>query len=91
MNVGVGNLFYGTEGWAAMSDRDSRRTRAIERTHHGGAAGARCGDVTGLHMQNFLACVKSRKEKDLHDPLVNAVPSADCATWRISATAWAAN
>ena len=28
-------------------------------------------------MQNFLACVKSRQEKDLHDPVANAVPSAD--------------
>ena len=37
----------------------------------------RGGDSTGLHMQNFLACVKSRREQDLHDPIVNAVPSAD--------------
>jgi hypothetical protein len=35
------------------------------------------GDSTGLHMQNFLACVKSRREQDLHDPIVNAVPSAN--------------
>jgi hypothetical protein len=35
------------------------------------------GDPTGLHMQNFLACVKSRREQDLHDPLTNAVPAAD--------------
>jgi hypothetical protein len=28
-------------------------------------------------MQNFLACVKSRSEKDLHDPIANAAPSAD--------------
>ena len=35
------------------------------------------GDSTSLHMQNFLACVKSRREQDLHDPIANAVPSAD--------------
>ena len=34
------------------------------------------GDSTALHMQNFLACVKSRREQDLHDPIANAVPSA---------------
>ena len=35
------------------------------------------GDPTGLHMQNFLTCVMSRQEQNLHDPLVNAVPSAN--------------
>jgi hypothetical protein len=34
-------------------------------------------DPTGLHMQNFLASVKSRRAEDLHDPVANAVPSAD--------------
>ena len=28
-------------------------------------------------MQNSLACVKSRRAQDLHDPIANAVPSAD--------------
>ena len=35
------------------------------------------GDATGLHMQNFLQACKSRNEKDLHDPLSNAVLSAN--------------
>ncbi|HYO82049.1 MAG TPA: hypothetical protein VES20_11640 [Bryobacteraceae bacterium] len=34
-------------------------------------------DSTALHMQNFLACVKSNREQDLRDPIANAVPSAD--------------
>ena len=34
-------------------------------------------DPTSLHMQNFLACVQSRKEQDLHDPIANSVPAAD--------------
>ena len=34
-------------------------------------------DPTSLHMQNFLACVKSRRDQDLHDPITNAVPSAN--------------
>jgi predicted dehydrogenase len=79
LNVGVGNLFYGSDGWAAMSDQgfqaykgDSSELIMDERPERGGG-----GDSTGLHMQNFLACVKSRSEKDLRDPISNAVPSAD--------------
>ncbi len=37
----------------------------------------RGADATGLHMQNFLAAVRSRKRADLHDGLENAVPSAN--------------
>ena len=78
LNVGVGNLFYGSDGWAAMSDQgfqaykgDSSELIMEERSDRG------AGDPTALHMQNFLACVKSRSEKDLRDPISNAVPSAD--------------
>jgi predicted dehydrogenase len=78
LNVAVGNLFYGSDGWAAMSDQgfqaykgDSSELIMEERSDRGSR------DSTGLHMQNFLACVKSRSEKDLHDPIANAVPSAD--------------
>jgi len=78
INVGVGNLFYGSEGWAAMSDQgfqaykgDSSELIMEERNDRGS------GDSTGLHMQNFLACVRTRREQDLHDPIANAVPSAD--------------
>ena len=78
LNVGVGNLFYGSEGWAAMSDEgfqaykgDSSELIMEERRERS------AGDPTGLHMQNFLACVKTRREQDLHDPLANSVPSAD--------------
>ena len=78
LNVGVGGLFYGSDGWAAMSDQgfqaykgDSSELIMEERP----APGA--GDPTGLHMQNFLECVRSRREQDLHDPIANSVPSAD--------------
>lgn len=76
INVGVGNLFYGSEGWAAMNEQgfqaykgDSSELIMEERPER--------GDPTGLHMQNFLAAVKSRQQQDLHDPLENAVPSAN--------------
>jgi hypothetical protein len=78
MNVGIGNLFYGSEGWAVMSDQgfqaykgDSSELISEERNERGS------GDATALHMKNFLASVKSRREQDLHDPIANAVPSAD--------------
>jgi predicted dehydrogenase len=78
LNVGVGNLFYGSEGWAVMGDQgfqaykgDSSELIMEERPDRA------AGDPTVLHMKNFLACVRSRKEQDLHDPITNAVPSAD--------------
>ena len=77
INVGVGNLFYGSEGWAAMSDQgfqaykgESSELIMEERPERG-------DNTTMLHMQNFLACVRSRNEKELHDPLSNAILSAD--------------
>jgi len=78
LNVGVGDLFYGSEGWAAMSDQGFQAYKGdsseliMEERHD-----PRAGDPTSLHMQNFLACVQSRREQDLHDPIANAVPSAD--------------
>ena len=78
LNVGVGDLFYGSEGWAAMSDMgfqaykgESSELIMEERPERG------ADNTTMLHMQNFLACVRSRNEKDLHDPLSNAILSAD--------------
>jgi predicted dehydrogenase len=78
LNVAVGDLFYGSDGWAAMSDQgfqaykgDSSELIMEERSERG------AGDPTALHMQNFLACVKSRQEQDLHDPIANAVPSSN--------------
>jgi hypothetical protein len=81
INVMIGNLFYGTEGWAAMSDQgfqafkgDLNELIMDERPEGRGQGG---GDATNLHMENFLAACRSRNEKDLHDPLANAVLSAD--------------
>lgn len=78
LNVGVGDLFYGSDGWAAMSDEgfqaykgNSSELIMEERPDRG------AGDPTALHMRNFLECVKSRKASDLRDPIANAVPSAD--------------
>ncbi|HEY3455014.1 MAG TPA: Gfo/Idh/MocA family oxidoreductase [Bryobacteraceae bacterium] len=78
LNVMVGNLFYGTEGWAAMSDQgfqafkgESNELVADERAERGPGH-----DPTALHMQNFLSAVHSRNYKELHDEIANAYLSA---------------
>jgi len=78
LDVMVGNLFYGTEGWAAMNDQgfqafkgESNELVADERPEHGPGS-----DATGLHMENFLAACRSRNYKDLHDEIANAYLSA---------------
>jgi len=86
LNVMVGDLFYGTEGWASMSDAgfiaykgEGSQVVMEERPERG------AGDATGLHMQNFLDAVKSRNPKDLHDPIDNAhYSSALCHLANIS-------
>jgi predicted dehydrogenase len=76
MNVQVGNLFFGSEGWAAMGDGfqafkgEGNELIAEERPQRG------ADDSTALHMQNFLDACRSRNEKDLHDPISNAYLSA---------------
>jgi predicted dehydrogenase len=77
INVQIGNLFYGTEGWAAMSDAgfqaykgDSNELIVDEHPEPGTT------DATVLHMQNFLAACRSRNYKDLHDEIGNAYLSA---------------
>jgi hypothetical protein len=78
LNIQIGDLFYGTEGWAAMSDQgfqaykgDSSELIMEERPERG------ADNTTTLHMQNFLAAARSRNVGELHDPLSNAVLSAD--------------
>jgi hypothetical protein len=79
LNVAVGNLFYGTEGWAAMSDQGFQAYKGesseliMEERPERGAPG---GDATSLHMENFLSACRSRNEKELHDPISNAFLSA---------------
>ena len=79
LNVMVGNLFYGSEGWAAMTDGGFQAFKGesnemVLETHPERAADG--GDGTGLHMANFLAACRSRNYKDLHDEIGNAHLSA---------------
>jgi hypothetical protein len=77
-NVTIGNLFYGSEGWASMDDQgfqaykgESSELMMEERPERGPGS-----DGTSLHMENFLAACRSRNVKDLHDPISNAHFSA---------------
>jgi hypothetical protein len=80
LNIMVGNLFYGTDGWAAMSDDGFQAFKGegneLVMDERPPARGAANADGTALHMQNFLAACKSRNYKDLHDEIGNAYPSA---------------
>jgi predicted dehydrogenase len=78
LNIMIGNLFYGTEGWAAMNDEgfqafkgESNELLMEEHAERGPG-----GDATPLHMKNFLAACHSRKSQDLHDEIAIAYPSA---------------
>lgn len=78
LNVMVGNLFYGTEGWAAMSDEGFQafKGESNELVMEEKAVRGPGSDPTALHMQNFIAACKSRNYKDLHDEIGIAALSA---------------
>jgi hypothetical protein len=78
LNIAIGDLFYGTEGWMAMSDGgvqafkgDSNEVILDQRPERGPS-----NDGTGLHMENFLAACRSRNYSELHDGINNAYLSA---------------
>jgi len=60
----VGNLFYGSDGWMAVDGagfwiyKGEKSELAMEEKAQ--------GDGTGLHMQNFLNAVRSRKHEELN-------------------------
>jgi len=81
MNVTIGNLFYGSEGWAAMDDAgfqaykgESSELVMEDRPEIDRTPG---GDGTNLHMANFLAACRSRNVKDLRGPVSNERLSSD--------------
>ena len=81
LNVAVDNLFYGTEGWAAMSDQGFQAYKGdsqelILELNPDRACPGMGGDATSLPMENFLAARRSRNEKELHHGIANAFQSA---------------
>ncbi len=78
LNITIGDLFYGTEGWMAMNDQgvqaykgESSELILEDKSERGPA-----NDPTKLHMENFIAACRSRNNKDLHDEIGNAYLSA---------------
>jgi len=87
LNIMIGNLFYGSEGWAAMSDQgiqvfkgDSNELVMEERPEKGPDY-----NTTRWHVQNFLAACRSRNYGDLNNDIANAhVSAAMCHMANIS-------
>lgn len=75
LDIKVGNLFYGTEGWAAMNNSGFQAFRGESNEL---VMEERPGDnnSTRLHVENFLAACRSRNYRDLNDEIANAHLSA---------------
>jgi predicted dehydrogenase len=76
LNIMVVNLFYGTEGWAAMNDEGFQAFKGESNELVMEDYAERGKNTTALHMQNFLDACHSRKHQDLHDEIAIAAPSA---------------
>jgi len=76
LDIMVGNLFYGTNGWAAMSDGGFQAFRGETNELFMDERPEKHEDTTKLHMLNFLAACRSRNSKELHDGIDNAYLSA---------------
>jgi len=78
LNIMIGNLFYGTEGWAAMNDRGFQafKGESHELVMEEGPKSEEETNTTALHMQNFVAACRSRNHKDLTDEIEIANLSA---------------
>ena len=77
INVAIGNLFYGTDGWMAMDDQGvqvykGESSELIMEEYLPNAS----SDGTNMHMENFLSACRSRNYKELHDGIENAFLSA---------------
>ncbi|HKD08602.1 MAG TPA: Gfo/Idh/MocA family oxidoreductase [Bryobacteraceae bacterium] len=76
INVTVGNIFYGFDGYMVMNDTGYQIYKGTSSELVAEEKPQRGEDSTRQHMENFLAACHSRKQTDLHDPLANAVLSA---------------
>ncbi|MSV29082.1 MAG: Gfo/Idh/MocA family oxidoreductase [Bryobacterales bacterium] len=78
LNVMIGNIFLGSEGWAAMSDEGFQAFKgdSDELVMQEYPDKKRENDPTSLHIQNFLSVCRSRNDKDLHDGIGIANMSA---------------
>ena len=76
LNVKIGNLFYGDEGWAAMDNQGFQAFKGESNELILEARPEADSNTTALHMQNFLDASRSRRYQDLTDEIANAHLSA---------------
>lgn len=62
----IGNLYYGSKGYLAISNYDSYKSFLGEEDQEGPE---RHAPVRNEHFVNFIECVRSRKAQDLHAPI----------------------
>ena len=85
LNIMIGNLFYGSEGWAAMSDSGFQAFKGESNELVMEERVDRAMNTTEMHMQNFLAACRSRRYQDLNDEIANAhISSSLCHLANIS-------
>ena len=76
LHVMIGNLFYGSEGWAAMTNSGFQAFKGDSNELVMELYPDRETDAVALHMQNFLDACHSRKHEELHDEISIAHMSA---------------
>jgi predicted dehydrogenase len=69
----IGNLYYGSKGYLAISNYDSYKTWMGDQ---GTAGPSKTHPVKNEHYQNFIDCIRSRKPEDLHAPIIEGHRSA---------------
>ncbi len=62
----IGNLYYGSKGYLAISSYDAYKTFLGENNEPGPEKHAPAGNE---HFKNFIDCVRSRNAADLHAPI----------------------
>jgi hypothetical protein len=69
----IGNLFYGSKGYLAISNYDSYKTWMGD---HGTPGPSRTAPLKNEHFQNFIDCMRSRNAANLHAPILEGHLSA---------------
>jgi len=69
----IGNLYYGSKGYLAISNYDSYKTWMGDQ---GEAGPSKTAPVKNEHYQNFIDCVRSRNAVHLHAPIIEGHRSA---------------
>ncbi len=65
----VGNIFYGSKGYLATGDEDAATFRIWLGPDQEEQPAVHTGGDELAHFQNFIDCVTSRKQADLHAPI----------------------